>query len=348
MTDETLSIRLCNLPKVDPLPLPGGLRDDRKSALLLTANKWINGTTITFYFKDVGPDRWIERQKDEVRNAFAIWKALDIGLEFAEVKHEADALLLIGFIQDDGSWSYVGTQVRRQRRHGCNMNFGWDLTTEWGKATALHEIGHALGMPHEHQNPNSGIVWNEQRVLDSFRDPPRWTDEDTRWNILRKISAGAVQGSAWDPRSIMHYPFEPGLLQSPPPYDTQGVAKNLQLSANDAAWMRYFYPPITATQPISADVIVPVAREIGAQTDFTFTPMESREYRLEAVGAGDMRIALARVLQGAQSRMLAVADDAATDENAAIIQHLERGKTYKIHARTRYASVGGAPGLRIR
>ena len=27
------------------------------------------------------------------------------------------------------------------------MNFGWDLTTPYGRVTALHEIGHPLGFP---------------------------------------------------------------------------------------------------------------------------------------------------------------------------------------------------------
>ena len=45
------------------------------------------------------------------------------------------------------------------------MNFGWDLTTSYGHDTALHEIGHTLGFPHEHQNPTAGIVWNEPAVL---------------------------------------------------------------------------------------------------------------------------------------------------------------------------------------
>ena len=40
------------------------------------------------------------------------------------------------------------------------MNFGWALTTAYGHDTALHEIGHTLGLEHEHQNPNAGISWN--------------------------------------------------------------------------------------------------------------------------------------------------------------------------------------------
>ena len=31
------------------------------------------------------------------------------------------------------------------------MNFGWDLTQPGEIDTALHEIGHTIGFPHEHQ-----------------------------------------------------------------------------------------------------------------------------------------------------------------------------------------------------
>lgn len=79
----------------------------------------------------------------------------------------------------------------------------------------MHEIGHTLGFSHEHQNPKAGITWNEPAVIQSLAGPPNfWDEARTRHNILNKIS-GPVIGSDWDPASVMHYPFEAGLILEP-------------------------------------------------------------------------------------------------------------------------------------
>ena len=44
--------------------------------------------------------------------------------------------------------------------------------------------------------------------------PNSWPREKTFWNIIRKIPPDSVQGSSWDPDSIMHYPFEAGLINT--------------------------------------------------------------------------------------------------------------------------------------
>ena len=44
------------------------------------------------------------------------------------------------------------------------MNIDWDLLTLYPmdlRKTVLHETGHALGLGHEHQNPNGNIEWND-------------------------------------------------------------------------------------------------------------------------------------------------------------------------------------------
>ena len=109
-----------------------------------------------------------------------MWADLGIGIEFVPVDNIADAEIRIGFLQGDGAWSYVGRDVLtfpgQQER---TMNFGWDLTRDpRHEFVAVHEIGHTLGFPHEHQNPFSGIVWDEEAVYSTFGGPPNnWPRE---------------------------------------------------------------------------------------------------------------------------------------------------------------------------
>ena len=74
--------------------------------------------------------------------------------------------------------------------------------------TAGHEFGHAIGLAHEHQNPAGGIQWNEVVVIrEAAKSPNFWDEATTRRNILRKYRADQINGTAFDPDSIMLYFF---------------------------------------------------------------------------------------------------------------------------------------------
>ena len=201
----------CELPRIRLRQFDVGLNPHRESLIRYVEKKWANYTVLHFHFMD-SPAHWrgSSTQKDAVRKAFSEWKDLGIGLEFEEVQDAEEAEIRIGFERGGGSWSYVGRDniIHAVDPAERTMNFGWDLTTPYGADTALHEIGHAIGFPHEHQNPNSGIKWNEAKVNEYFSGPPNnWTPDKIRWNILRKLNAGEVDGSVWDKDSIMHYGF---------------------------------------------------------------------------------------------------------------------------------------------
>ena len=87
----------------------------------------------------------------------AKWKAAGIGLEFQEVDQLSEAEVRIGYSTADGSSaSSVGREVLSVPLNEPTTVYGWDLTTPYGSGTALHELGHVLGMEHEHQNPFAG------------------------------------------------------------------------------------------------------------------------------------------------------------------------------------------------
>jgi hypothetical protein len=165
----------CDLPSVEPRKLDGNIDRNRESLLRYIEKKWVNHTVLHYYFVNSPAKlRGAANQLQAVRVAVAEWKNLGLGLEFVEVDQAGDAEFRIGF-EPGRSCSYVGRDSidRVPNRQQQTMNFGWDLTTPYGRDTALHEIGHAMGFPHEHQNPNAGTL--------NF-----WDRDTTFHNIIRK------------------------------------------------------------------------------------------------------------------------------------------------------------------
>ena len=340
-------VPICALPPVPERQMAPSMNPFRASLILLNARKWVNGTHLHYHFLDQpAPAAWVgaPAQREVVRRAFKAWKDLGIGLDFSEAANRADAEIRVGFDQSDGSWSYVGRDVIDQAPDPAErtMNFGWDLTTPYGWVTALHEIGHTLGLPHEHQNPKAGIVWNEQAVLDYFRGPPNnWTDSMIQWNILRKLNLSEVVGSSWDPASVMEYAFPAGLIEQPPAFQA-GVPVATGLSPVDIQEIRGFYPALApATDPeLVPFQSRPLALSPGQQANFRIKPTMSRKYTMQTFGTSDSVMVLFEK-RGSELDYLAGDDDGGIDRNARIRHRLDRGKEYVLRLRLYFVQSSG-------
>ena len=344
----------CSLPKIQEKILSPGISSARAALIINTSRKWVNGTKLRYFFFDNENDGSIlegtnirvtwkgtEAQKDVVRRAFATWKNLGIGLHFEEVAHKEDAQVRIGFMQGDGSWSFIGRDILSQNVSERTMNFGWDISVPDqanGIGTALHEIGHTLGLFHEHQSNNAGIVWDEEAVFRALEQPPNnWSRPKTFENIIKKISSLEANGSKWDPDSIMEYPFEKGLIKQPAEFK-DGLFPPGTLSPMDIEWTLKFYPPVSqlAASTIMISQSTTIAAQNEEQQDFYFTPTETRYYNLQTFGKMDNVMVLFEQGVNKELTYLTADDNGSLDRGSSIRIKLFRGKVYVIKMRVYY------------
>ena len=338
----------CCLPEVPERIFDDDVSDSRERLIRYIDKKWVNGTKLRYFFFKEGLFSGDATHEQLVRDAFKIWEDVGIGITFEEINTITEAEIRIGFHRDGRSWSYVGRDVidipgQMER----TMNFGWDLTLDpRGVDTPVHEIGHTLGFPHEHQNPISGIIWDEDAVYDYFGGPPNnWSPENTYHNVLRKIPQSFVEGSSWDPNSIMHYSFAPGLIRNPLEY-ANGLQPNLGLSQFDIEEVRKFYPPIPESQyaklePFDFEML---SLEPAEQKNYIVEPDASGNYTIQSFGNSDTLMVLFEEVNG-ELKFLAGDDDSGTNFNAQITQRLYPSRKYVLRIRLFLNYASGNTGL---
>jgi hypothetical protein len=122
-----------------------------------------------------------------------------------------NADIRISFDPNGGSWSLLGKDCLTEKdKNVATMNFGW-----FDVPTTLHEICHALGMIHEHSNPNGvPINWATCHVASWASKSQCWDPQTIKDNILDKYKVEQINGSEFDPQSIMLYFFDGKLVCS--------------------------------------------------------------------------------------------------------------------------------------
>ena len=139
--------------------------------------------------------------EDEIFELAQTWSKY-CGLQFKKVTSRYGSDIRIGFHENDGAWSYVGTDCAEIPLDELTMNLGFI-----DRATVLHEFGHAIGLIHEHQSPaQGGFNWNKPVVIEDLKGPPNYWDMQTiKSNIFFRYKKSKISGTKYDKKSIMHY-----------------------------------------------------------------------------------------------------------------------------------------------
>ncbi len=338
--------KLCEQPVVPVREFTPDVGPERASLIRNSDKKWANGTRLHYHFLK-SPSAWAGSASSlkKTRDGFKAWKRVGIGLEFEEVDSPDEAEIRIAFKSGDGHWSYVGRDVLGIAQTDRTMNL--DGSDNWDVDTAIHEIGHTLGFPHEHQNPNAGILWDEEAVYaDLARPPNRWSREQTFHNIIRKLDPGDVHGSDWDKDSIMHYPFDKGMILRPERYQNEPLRPAPGLSPVDKREVKSFYPPLgtSAHRVLEAFQFERLTLEPKEQANFVIRPETTRSYRFSTFGRSDTVMVLFEEVDGVR-RFSMADDDSGTDRNASFTARMYPGRTYYLRLRLYFQHRRGEFGV---
>ncbi len=291
------------------------LANGRAGAIISFRKLWINGSVLRVKFMG-----GTERQQAIAREQASWWSDhANLSFEFTD---DPGAEIRISYDENDGAWSYIGTDALDIPRDQATMNLGF-----LDGGTAAHEFGHAIGLAHEHQNPEGGIEWNERAVIESLSGPPNnWTEAQIRHNVLNKYTADQVRGTEFDPDSIMLYFFPDSWV-----LNGNGTSANEVLSRQDkvfiASHLAYPYDkstdiveiPVINTQGTNASIGEP-----GEEDLFKFTVDSTGRHTIETGGQTDVVMKLFG--PDSETNLIAEDDDGGEGRNSKIVIDLIPGE----------------------
>jgi hypothetical protein len=298
--------------------VPSGGPGGHPTRMALEKKKlWVNGSILKVKFMEGSSE-----QRDLVKEFATEW-AQHANIKF-DFNNAPDAEIRIAF-EDDGSWSYIGTDCLGIPRNTHTMNFGW-----LDKGVVLHEFGHALGMIHEHQNPLGGIRWDKQKVYADLGGSPNfWNKATVDHNMFETYAADQINGTEVDKKSIMLYFI-------PRAWTTDGFSsvENTGLSEVDKSFIgdSKNYPlekkpekeielKLSRSEAVEGEISIP-----GEEDVFTFNAPKNGRYEIQTKGKTDVMMNL----YGPDSKTTLIArdNDSGARLNAKIVTNLLAGKYF--------------------
>jgi len=156
-----------------------------------------------------------------------------VNLKFEFIDNFREAEIRIGFDPSQGAWSYVGTDNYDIPTNERTLNLGW-----FDVGTVIHEVCHAVGLCHEHQSPYGNLIdWNYDSLYSWAETTQGWDKQQVYEQIIKRYSTSEVNGTDYDPSSVMLYFFDKRLTNN-----NEGTSYNPRLSITDIKYIMSLYP----------------------------------------------------------------------------------------------------------
>lgn len=221
---------------------------DKMSIAVLTTKFWGNkGVKLTVGFLDNPPSALRSRILTHM-NAWS--KTANVTF----VQTQTDPQVRIARVENDGYWSYLGTDILTIPKDEPTMNLeGFTMQTSEAEfhRVVRHETGHTLGSPHEHMRRELVKLIDVNKAIDFFGITQGWSPEMVRQQVLTPIEEGSLRGTAHaDPNSIMCYQIPGQITKSGDP-----IIGGADIDKSDFDFMALIYPkpkPSKATKKPAA------------------------------------------------------------------------------------------------